>query len=483
MRRFVVGFILLVLIYSTQIITAQTELPTCDEGSIQHALELVGEYQPTEMAGFVQLDEQGFVIEGESYVVRGINYYPSNFPWRRFFVETDTETLHRDFALLSETGFNSLRIFLWNTALFQCPGSGAVPNAFHLLKLDEVIQVASEYDLRLIVTLNDLPDLQNYPLYDNPLHVQQQTQFIIERYRDEPAILAWDLRNEGDIDYGSQNGFVSGDFTREHVLNWLGETSELVRSLDSNHLITAGWLFDNHMTAPYVDFISFHHWTWAEELQGRIDEIRSHTDKPILLQEFGYSTADPNITLESQAEIISDVIAWSETNGLAGWMIWTAFDFPREATCYPSPCQSEDNFQHYFGIWTVDYTEKPAVPAIRETLAVVETMDTFSIETEFSLMRFIQSAQSLLFLFVVMSPSFSLLMVRRLRERSNQIIVGGIILLLVNALAIGGYLYFRQRIPLSQWGEWGFLAIVLISAMLISWLVGRLIVWWVNREK
>lgn len=475
MKRLIISIILILLTCVTAT-AAQPELPTCDESAIQHALQLVGDYTPSEMTDFVTLNDSGFVIEDEAYPVRGINYYPSRYPWRRFFVETDTETLHRDFALLSETGFNSLRIFLWNTALFQCPGSGAVPNAYHLLKLDEVIHIAAENNLRLILTLNDLPDLEDYPLYDNPLHVQQQTRFLIERYHDEPAILAWDLRNEGDIDYGSQNGFVSGDFSREHVLGWLAETSEFVRELDSNHLITAGWLFDNHMTAPYVDFISFHHWTWAEELQNRVDEIRQYTDKPILLQEFGYSTSDPNITLESQARIISNVIAWSEKNGLAGWMIWTAFDFPREATCYPSPCMSEDNFQHYFGIWTVDYEEKPAVHAVHRTLREVESMETFSINSEFTLMRYIQTAQSLLVAFVLGSPSIGYLMVRRLNNRTHQIFAGVFIVLLINTLVISGYFYLRRLIPLSQWGEWGLLLTVLIGAIVISGLMGKLII-------
>jgi hypothetical protein len=45
-------------------------------------------------------------------------------------------------------------------------------------------------------------------------------------------------------------------------------------------------------------------------------------------------------------------------------MIWTAFDFPIDRSCYPSPCQSPNNGEHYFGIWTVDYMPKPAYFAI-----------------------------------------------------------------------------------------------------------------------
>ena len=225
------------------------------------------------------------------------------------------------------------------------------------------MRLATDYDFRLIVTLNDMPDL--VALYDNPQYIQEQTRFIINRYQNEPAILAWDLRNEGDIDYGSRS-ILQTQVPRTQVLQWLKETSALVRSIDSNHLLTAGWLNEAHSTAPYVDFISFHHWTSANDLEHRIRALHLTTSKPILLQEVGYSTHHANITPQGQADLLETIIQTSEEQGLLGWMIWTAFDFPITATCYPSPCQSPDNAEHDFGIWTVDYVPKPAVEMIRQ---------------------------------------------------------------------------------------------------------------------
>jgi endo-1,4-beta-mannosidase len=230
-------------------------------------------------------------------------------------------------------------------------------------RLDSMMRLATDYDFRLIVTLNDMPDL--VALYDNPQYIQEQTRFIINRYQNEPAILAWDLRNEGDIDYGSRS-ILQTQVPRTQVLQWLKETSALVRSIDSNHLLTAGWLNEAHSTAPYVDFISFHHWTSANDLEHRIRALHLTTSKPILLQEVGYSTHHANITPQGQADLLETIIQTSEEQGLLGWMIWTAFDFPITATCYPSPCQSPDNAEHDFGIWTVDYVPKPAVEMIRQ---------------------------------------------------------------------------------------------------------------------
>jgi endo-1,4-beta-mannosidase len=323
----------------------------------------LAEYTTRDSRPFITLAADQFMAGDQPYTVQGINYYPKDYPWRRFLTETDTDAIRPEFDLMHDTGFNTLRIFLWNQALFQCDGRSILPVASAFRRLDATMQLATDYDFRLIVTLNDLPDVAT--LYDNPQHIQDQTQFIVNRYQSEPAILAWDLRNEGDIDYGSRN-ILQTLIPRTRVLEWLKDTSDLVRSIDSNHLITAGWLNEAHSTAPSVDFISFHHWTSPNELVNRIRALHLATSKPVLLQEVGYSTLHANITPDVQAEIIIQIIETSEAQNLLGWMIWTAFDFPITATCYPSPCQSPDNAEHYFGIWTVDYTPKPAVEQIQQ---------------------------------------------------------------------------------------------------------------------
>jgi endo-1,4-beta-mannosidase len=344
---------------------APPPLVTCSQEQIGAALVETGEYTTSTLAGFVQIDGQALTLNGTPYVVRGVNYYPSRYPWRRFLTETPTIVFRSDLRQMRQAGFNTLRLFLWNEALFQCPGSGAVPNPDNMHRLDSMLRVAGEEDFRLIITLNDLPDLVDYPLYSNPAHIELQTRYLVERYRDEAAILAWDLRNEGDIDYGTHHAIVARA-TKEQVLRWLGITAAQVRAIDSNHLITAGWLFDAEATAPYVDFISFHHWTSADELRSRIDAMRAATNKPLLLEEFGYSTQ--RVSFDEQAASIADVATTAETSGLLGWMVWTAFDFPTDRSCYPSPCQSPNNGEHYFGLWTVDDTPKPALDAVIELM-------------------------------------------------------------------------------------------------------------------
>jgi hypothetical protein len=172
----------------------------------------------------------------------------------------------------------------------------------------------------------------------------------------------WDLRNEGDLDYGARGD--AARFTQQQVIDWLAHTSALVREHDPYHLITAGWWGDPTETAPYVDVLSFHHWSTSIQLNVRIDSYEK-PDKPLLLEEVGYhSWTDAPImgqNAEQQAQMLADAIEEAEAQHLAGWLIWTAFDFE------PMPGQPY-NFEHFFGLWTVDLAPKPALEAEQNSI-------------------------------------------------------------------------------------------------------------------
>jgi 4-amino-4-deoxy-L-arabinose transferase-like glycosyltransferase len=337
-------------------------LADCSPDVLKNAVVTLPTYRPSPLTGFTSIKDGHFTVDGSQLLVRGVNYYPARFPWRRFLTESDTPTINAELELLHKTGFNTLRIFLWNEALFVC--SSSVPNPAAFQRLDTIIQSAAAQHFRLIVTLNDLPDLTKNVLYTNPQQTIAQTRLIIERYREEPAILAWDVRNEGDIDYGSNNA-LNARFKRDDVLKWLDNTTVLVRQLDKNHLITAGWLFDNEATAPYVDFVSLHHWDNDAKLSERIAALRLKTNKPLLVEEFGYSTY--RVSPEQQSQLLGATIQVSEQQ-LAGWVIWTAFDFPLDATCIRPVCPSKDNAEHHFGLWYADSAPKPIVAWLLDKL-------------------------------------------------------------------------------------------------------------------
>lgn len=300
------------------------------------------------------------MLDGKPFKVRGVNYYPRNAPWQRFIREANLYEIAGELALIKEAGFNTVRIFLWYDALFVCAPEEAVPNETTFAKLDALFGLARQKDLKLIVTLNDLPDLTYRPLYSDWAHYDAQTAFIVRRYRDEPSLFAWDLRNEGDLDYRARTP-SEARFTQADVVSWLAHTSALVRQNDPSHLLTAGWWGDPTPTSPYVDFLSFHHWADAGQLKARVADYRRGNQQPLLLEEVGYpGWAQPPQDTRSeatQATFLSDAVKTAEEQGLAGWVVWAAFDFV-------PPAGQAANDEYFLGLWHTDLTPKPALKTL-----------------------------------------------------------------------------------------------------------------------
>ncbi len=309
---------------------------------------------------FVTVQGDRLQWQGQPFQVKGVNYYPRHAPWQRFLSEADPAEMAQELDLIKQASFNTLRVFLWYEQLFTCQPEDAIPNEAALATVDKLLELARERNLKVIMTLNDLPDLIFRPLYTDHAHYDNQTIYLVRRYRNEPAILAWDLRNEGDINYGAQSA-EDAKFSRQEVVDWLAHLSQLVREHDPHHLITAGWWGDPLPTAPYVDFLSFHHWTDTTELQKRISSYRKESDQPLLLGEVGYQgwtdSAEGPRAEQVQADKLGRAVKVAEKEKLAGWVVWTAFDF------VPAAGQPL-NEEHFFGLWRTDLTPKPALEVL-----------------------------------------------------------------------------------------------------------------------
>jgi hypothetical protein len=312
-------------------------------------------------AQFVTFKEDQLRWREQPFTVKGVNYYPRQAPWQRFLSEARPAEMAQELDVIKKAGFNTLRIFLWYQPLFTCQPEDAIPNEDTFAQVDQLLTLARQRDLKVIVTLNDLPDLIFRPLYTDWAHYDNQTRYIIRRYRNEPAILAWDVRNEGDIDYGAQSP-ADAKFTQAEVVKWVAHVTELVREHDPHHLVTAGWWSDPSATAPHVDFLSFHYWTDDQPLASLIQSYRQNSaGKPLLLGEFGYSSwaeSPPDQAQEkAQAEQLNRVTGVAVKQSLAGWVVWTAFDFVPTAGQPPHQ-------EHFFGLWRVDLSPKPALQAL-----------------------------------------------------------------------------------------------------------------------
>jgi hypothetical protein len=311
-------------------------------------------------SNFVTVEGDQLQLNGQPFKVRGVNYYPRRAPWLRFLTEANPADMAEELDVIKQAGLNTLRVFLRYQPLFTCQPEDAIPNEATFALVDKLFELAEERDLKVIVTLNDIPDLMFRPLYTDYAHYDNQTIYIVRRYRNEPSLLAWDVRNEGDINHGAQSP-DDAKFTQAEIIDWLAHITPIVREHDPHHLITAGWWGDPLPTEPYVDILSFHHWTDAKELEARIKTYQEKSDKPLMLQEVGYhawaEAPEAPRTEQEQADTLASVIGVVEAEQLAGWVIWTAFDF------VPASGQPPHQ-EHFFGLWRTDLTPKPALEAL-----------------------------------------------------------------------------------------------------------------------
>ena len=338
-----------------------TPAPLCDLQEAARIQDLLPEYIPTQ-GEFIQIQDNGFMLNGEPFPVYGINYYPRDYPYERFLVEMQVASVEFEFNLMRDAGINMLRIFLRHADLFTC--NGTVPRLDRFARLDEFIYAAATNGFKLILVLNADDTLP----YGNS-HSQYQVSTLAQRYANEPGVFAYDLRQDGDID-----ALNSRTLTPQDVLSWLSEMAAIVHVAAPYQFVTAGWQNNADQTADIVDFVSFQSFDAVESIRQEIAILTAATDKPILLASVGYSTFDYDELGQRQAYFRAFEAV--EQNNLAGWVVWTGFDYPLPKLCpiEQPDCVIEPSSETRFGLWNTSYFPKRALDAVR----LATGMDTSS---------------------------------------------------------------------------------------------------------
>lgn len=321
---------------------------TCSDDEIAQVLRAIPPYQPGAGA-FVTVTGDQLRLDGARFEVQGVNLLPAE----NGIFAADIGVVGNDLARIAEAGFNTVRVFIPYGPLFRCPGHGAVAEPSAVAHLDAVLRLARAYDLRVIAVLHHHPDLTERPLYTTAGDTLAQTAYIVTRYRDDPAILAWDVRNGGDRDYAL--------FGREVVLGWLSRTVAALRTLDTRHPVTAGWATDAEGTRDVVDIVSVQHFGPVDDLRQRVAGLRALTAKPLALVAFGASHHEAG-----QSEFIMKMIHAAEADSLAGWAIWATSDTLPDPSCAVVTC--DELSKAYYGIWRENGTPYPVIAPLRAHL-------------------------------------------------------------------------------------------------------------------
>jgi nitrous oxidase accessory protein NosD len=297
--------------------------------------------------------------DGVPFKVRGVNYYPKDYGWERFWISY-TEALpqiNRELNLAKALGVNTVRIFL---PYKYFDGS----DQDHLNHLKGFVNRLQLRDMTVIVTLFDLYT----DVYTDPYSAQHDladkkhiSAVINTLGTTNTAVLAWDIKNEIDRDYP-----VHGE---DQVRAWARRMISYTRQLDPNHLITIGFYgaitgtpcYDTAITdtlvyspdivaefTPAVDFVSMHYFLSERRFENDLQVLRSLIgDKPLVLEEFGLHTlATPTIpctthfatelndprcddshTETEQAAYYNGLLSASEAHDVAGHLFWTLNDF------------------------------------------------------------------------------------------------------------------------------------------------------------
>ncbi len=318
-------------------------------------------YGPQEPGGFIEVAGSQLVRQGQPIRLKGVNYYPQWRPWDEMWTRWDASQMERELRLArDQLGINAVRILIPYDAF----GDGHVDEKL-IQRLREVCQIAGSLDMRLIVSLFDFYEGFPQPGSDSERKNFEYIHRLVGNFIGDERIFAWDIHNEPDNYTKWKEGRA------DEVLTWLGRMADKIHSIDPYHPVTVGMAHYNNLWIPgpdgrrvidYSDVVSVHIYNSADAAR-QLDELRSHTDKPIILEEFGWPTG-PRCSREGyneaqQEHVYREMLAAADSR-VAGVFAWTLRDYDA------GPTMRWDTREEYYGLYRPDDSLKPAALVLRD---------------------------------------------------------------------------------------------------------------------
>ncbi len=210
--------------------------------------------------------------------IRGVNYYPKDAPWNMFGDNFDSVAIGKDIKLIRHMGLNMIRIFI----PYEDFGKNKVDQS-KLAQVGQVLDFAEKAGIKVMITLFDF--YGNYDITDWTL-THRHAEVIVETLKNHPALLAWDIKNEPDLDFENRKKYT--------VNAWLSEMIAQVKGWDTTHPVTIGWSSAESANnlSNKVDIVSFHYYEKLSLFTEKYRTLKSNlpANKPIFLQEYGISS-------------------------------------------------------------------------------------------------------------------------------------------------------------------------------------------------
>ena len=224
--------------------------------------------------------------------------------WKAF---KDNYITREDIAYIKQTGMNSIRLPFHYKSFTEEDYMGLKSNQDGFARIDSVIKWCKEEGLYVILDMHDAPggqtgdnidDSYGYPwLFESEESQQLFCEIwkkIANRYKDEPAILGYDLLNEPIATH-----FNNKEEINKHLVPVYKKGIESIRSVDKNHIILLGgaqWnsnftMFDEKAIDSKMMYTCHRYWcdTLQTNLQDFVD-FRTKVNLPLYMGETGENT-------------------------------------------------------------------------------------------------------------------------------------------------------------------------------------------------
>ncbi|KIA75873.1 Mannan endo-1,4-beta-mannosidase C [Aspergillus ustus] len=300
--------------------------------------------------GFVTTKGNKFQLDGKDFYFAGSNAYYFPFNDNQTDVELGlTAAKKAGLNVFRTWGFNDKNVTYIEGGLPQYGNEGAGEtdvvfqlwengkSTINLEPFDKVVRAAENTGIKLIVAFtNNWADYGGMDVYTVNLGGQYHDDFyrlpaikkaykryvkeFVTRYRNSPAIMAWELANEPRCGADSTRSLPRSESgcDPELLTSWINEMSTYIKSIDRNHLVTWGgegqfniegdedWAyngadggdFEAELRLRNVDFGVFHSYPdwWSKTVEWTDKWIVDHAKagrkvgKPVVHEEYGWLT-------------------------------------------------------------------------------------------------------------------------------------------------------------------------------------------------